>query len=306
MRSWILISLVSLVVAASAAAQTKPNKKARDEAKKLFLEGKKLYEEGKYEEAIEKFHGANDLAPSPKVLFNIAQSYRLKGDKRNAKAYYEQYLGQESVGQIADEARSHIETLTRAITVEEEEARKKEELRLEEERKSAEAEKLRLEEERKRAADEERRRVEEDEARRRASEAERLGLEEERRRLEKERQARRERARPSTLQQVLRWGGLGVAVIGGVGLTYGVYKGTEARRLQSDLEDEVERNGFYPADIVERMRDGNRAESRALFGLIGGTIGVVGGGVLFYLGGRVEVEPAVQEGSVGALLRGSF
>ena len=302
----ILISFVTLVLAVTAGAQNKPSKKAREEAKKLFLEGKKLYDAGKYQEAIDKFHGANDLAPSPKVLFNIAQSYRLSGNIRNAKQYYEQYLAQEGTGQVADEARSHLDTLTKAIAFEEEQARKKEEERLAAERARAEEEQRRLEEQRKQAEDEERRRAQAEEERRRQAEADRLRLEEERRRLEEERRTKGQRREPSTLQNVLRWGGLGLAVLGGGVFTYGIYKGTQARRIESDLEAFVSRNDYYPENVVDRMEDGNKAESLAIFGMIGGAVGMVGGGVLFYLGGRVAVEPAVEQGAMGAVLRGTF
>jgi hypothetical protein len=306
MRSSILtISFIWLFAAGLASAQGKPDRKAREEAKKHFALGKQLYEAGKYEDAIREFHMANDLAPSPRVLFNIAQSYRLMGDKRNAKQYYEQFLAAERNGQIADEARSHLEVLTKAIADEEEEARRKAEeetRRLEEERKKAEAERQRVEDERQKAEEDARRRAAEDEARRRAAEEERLRLAEERRRLEASRGGR-----PQTpLQKVLRWGGLGLGVIGAGALTYGVYKGSEASRMERDLEDQVRVDGRYPDDIVARMSAGNRAESRAIFGMIAGGIGVLTGGVLFYLGGHVDVEPAVTESGAGAILRGSF
>jgi hypothetical protein len=303
----LVVLAAGLLVVGTVRAQGKASPEARAEARKHFNEGKKHHEAARYREAIAEFQLAHDLAPSPKVLFNIAQSYRLLGDKRNARAYYEQFLAQESVGQAADEARSHLEELTKAILAEEDAARLKAEeegRRLEAERAQAEAERRRVEEERRQADEATRRRVAEDDARQRRTEEERRRLEEERRRLEASREGRGRP--PSALRAALRWGGLGVAAVGGIVLGYGVYQATEARRIESDLEDFVQANEMFPDDVVARFESGNRAESRFLFGTIVGSLAVIGGGVCFYLGGRIEVEPAASPGAVGAGLRGSF
>ena len=57
-----------------------------------FQEGRTFYDAGRYGEAITAFLEAQRLAPSPALLFNIAQAYRLNGDCKHAHAYYRDFL----------------------------------------------------------------------------------------------------------------------------------------------------------------------------------------------------------------------
>jgi tetratricopeptide (TPR) repeat protein len=306
MRPWIptaSISFALLLFAAAAAAQT-PSSKDRAAARQHFAAGKKLYDAGKYPEAIAEFEQAQQLAPNPKVIFNIAQAYRLMGDKPKAKASYEQYLARESTGAVAEEARGHLATLDAELRAEEEAKAK-----------AAAAEQQRREEEaRKQAEAEERTRREAEEAQRR----EQAAQEEAARRRQAEERVRPQPApappaaatssgrRPSTLQLVMRWGGLAIGVLGGVTLIYGIYEGTEAKRIEDDLRADVMQLGYYPDDVRERMREGNRADARFLFGTIAGGLALVGGGVLFYIAGGLDLEPQVSDNGMGALLRVRF
>jgi len=301
----LLLLVGGLVVGRGLAAAQTPTKPDRAAAKKHFAAGKKLYDAGKYPEAIAEFEEAQRLAPSPKVGFNIAQAYRLMGDKIKAKAAYEAYLAKESTGAVAEEARGHVAALAEAIRAEEEAQAKAaaEQKRLEEEAAQKKAE----EEERQRRADEEAKQEEaakakaEEDARRRAQ-AERLQRGPAPAPTPPESQPRSD----STLKLVMRWGGLAVGVLGGVTLIYGIYEGTEAQRIEDDLRADVMQLGYYPDDVRERMREGNRADARFLFGTIAGGLALVGGGVLFYVAGGVDLEPQVSENGVGALLRTRF
>lgn len=95
MTKTIAMSVV-LAVAASAAAQPKPpdasSASKTDDAKRLYDEGLKHYNLGEYDAAIEKFKAAYAISSAPGLLFNIAQSYRLKKDYEQASNFYLTYL----------------------------------------------------------------------------------------------------------------------------------------------------------------------------------------------------------------------
>ena len=94
--------------------------------------------------------------------------------------------------------------------------------------------------------------------------------------------------------------------LGVVGVALGVIYGAEARRLEGDLEDMVTSTNVYPEDILAQLAKGNRYERNMYIGTIIGGLCLGTGGVLYYLGSRTGVEPAVTESSVGAIWKGSF
>ncbi|HEY4181559.1 MAG TPA: tetratricopeptide repeat protein [Kofleriaceae bacterium] len=82
------LALASLIAATvPALADTVPER-----AKKLAAEGRAAHEAGDYDRAIANFTEANALAPSPALLFNLAQAYRLKGSCDDAAVMYRRYL----------------------------------------------------------------------------------------------------------------------------------------------------------------------------------------------------------------------
>jgi tetratricopeptide (TPR) repeat protein len=54
--------------------------------------GQAHYDRGEYDEAIVYFRAAYDAVPSAGLLYNLGQSYRLKGDCVQAATMYRQYL----------------------------------------------------------------------------------------------------------------------------------------------------------------------------------------------------------------------
>ena len=70
--------------------KTEEQKKA--EAKLLYEDGLKDYNLGEFDEAIKKFKMAYAISSAPGLLFNIAQSYRLKKDYEQATYFYTTYL----------------------------------------------------------------------------------------------------------------------------------------------------------------------------------------------------------------------
>src|SRR5678816_1480353 len=71
-------------------AMTEDEKKAK--AKSLYEEGLKHYNLGEYDSAIAAFKSAYAISSAPGLLFNIAQSYRLKKDYEEASNFYLTYL----------------------------------------------------------------------------------------------------------------------------------------------------------------------------------------------------------------------
>jgi hypothetical protein len=88
---------------------------AGDEAKARnhYQEAMTAYDLGRFDQAIESFTRAHQLDPAPILLFNIAQSYRKKGDREQALSFYRRYL--ETHPEPATRARvdAHIQELER-------------------------------------------------------------------------------------------------------------------------------------------------------------------------------------------------
>jgi tetratricopeptide (TPR) repeat protein len=85
MRAWITIAV--LVSAPLALAEPIP-----DKARQLADRGRILHDAGDYVDAIAAFNEAYVLAPSPGLLFNLAQAYRLAGKCDDAAWMYRRYL----------------------------------------------------------------------------------------------------------------------------------------------------------------------------------------------------------------------
>ena len=115
------LALALGVLAQSALAQPSPD--AVTKAKSHFKQGKAYQDAGAFDEAIAEYQKAYELAPLPDLLFNIGQAYRLKGDKRQALAFYQQFLDGKPEGAGADEARTWVAQLTVDIKKEDEAAR---------------------------------------------------------------------------------------------------------------------------------------------------------------------------------------
>jgi tetratricopeptide (TPR) repeat protein len=99
----------------AAGRQSTSDRARTAEARRHFQQGRKLLDAGSYAEAIAEFETALSLKPSPELLFNIAQAYRLKGDAKQALETYKRFIELRPEGPAADEARGHIEALTKQI-----------------------------------------------------------------------------------------------------------------------------------------------------------------------------------------------
>ncbi len=126
MRSFVArsIVLVALAISLTAAAQVDPAETKR-EAKKHFLQGDAFLQAGAYQSAAMEFEAAYLLFPNEKLHFNIAQAYRLNGEKQKAIDHYQKYLAVDSDSPDATAARSQLALLTADVERERREANEK-------------------------------------------------------------------------------------------------------------------------------------------------------------------------------------
>jgi tetratricopeptide (TPR) repeat protein len=107
----VAVALAAAVSGAPAAAEPGPAK-----ARKLAERGRELHERGDYGRAIVAFKEAYVLAPSPGLLFNLAQAYRLQGNCDDAVLMYRRFIA--SVPPWRDErmlAEGHLATVVRCV-----------------------------------------------------------------------------------------------------------------------------------------------------------------------------------------------
>jgi tetratricopeptide (TPR) repeat protein len=110
-RAAALAVLVSLALVRAAAAE--PASKA--EAEKRFRAAEDLYRKRDYLAAAAEYQAAYDLSGLPGLLYNVAQSYRLGGEKEKAVASYRLFLERAPGHQLAPVARGHLEALEREL-----------------------------------------------------------------------------------------------------------------------------------------------------------------------------------------------
>ena len=78
------------------------------EARVLADLGRAFHEAGLYEKAIAAFEHAYVIAPSPGLLFDLAQSYRLSGDCADAAWMYRRYLASDPAPERRAIAEEHL------------------------------------------------------------------------------------------------------------------------------------------------------------------------------------------------------
>jgi tetratricopeptide (TPR) repeat protein len=93
------------------ATETCP-KDAAQAARRLYDEGAKHYHLNEFGDAAELFKEAYKTCPTPTVLYNLGQSYRLMGENEKAVQFYRQYL---STSSPDDGYRDDVAKLIRAL-----------------------------------------------------------------------------------------------------------------------------------------------------------------------------------------------
>ncbi|MFT3691684.1 MAG: hypothetical protein QM831_01000 [Kofleriaceae bacterium] len=102
------------VAGAGSAAATEDSMLATipEKARLLADRGRQLQREGKFGDALEAYKAAYVLAPSPGLLFNLAQAYRLNGDCDDAAWMYRRFLETEPREDLRQLALDHIQKLS--------------------------------------------------------------------------------------------------------------------------------------------------------------------------------------------------
>lgn len=107
------ITLTAVLVAAGAAPKVRADNALRPEriptkARQLAEKGRAAHNAGDYAAAVAAFKEAYVLAPSPGLLFNIAQAYRLAGDCDEAAWMYRRFLDTNPYGDQRQLAEQHL------------------------------------------------------------------------------------------------------------------------------------------------------------------------------------------------------
>ena len=83
---------LTLIVVAMLADRARAEPDVSPVARRFSDQGRALHELGDYDEAIVAYKQAYLISPSPGILFNMAQAYRLAGDCANAAMLYRRFL----------------------------------------------------------------------------------------------------------------------------------------------------------------------------------------------------------------------
>jgi hypothetical protein len=73
--------------------------------------GQQLYRDKRYAEALSEFTQGYDLTQRPAFLINIAQTYRMLGDRKKALEFYRTYLVFDSTSSMADNVRTVMQEI---------------------------------------------------------------------------------------------------------------------------------------------------------------------------------------------------
>lgn len=114
MRAALLIA-AALLVPPAAFANARNDEPVPAKAKKLAQRGRELHDRGDYERAIVAFKEAYVIAPSPALLFNLAQAYRLQGNCDDASLMYRRFLRTGPDAQNHRIAEAHLATVERCV-----------------------------------------------------------------------------------------------------------------------------------------------------------------------------------------------
>lgn len=105
-----IVAMLLALASGRAWAQDDEDEKRR-QAGKHVEEGDRFKEEGAFDKAADEYQKAYDLVPHPLLLFNLAQVYRLGGEREKALDHYEKYLAEDPKGPAAEQARSFADKL---------------------------------------------------------------------------------------------------------------------------------------------------------------------------------------------------
>jgi len=289
LRALLIASLCVAGLGAPSPAEAKPDKGKRlsqadkDDAKKHFEQAKAMQDAGDYTGAAASYKKAYALIPEPLLLFNIAQVYRLDGKKRLAYDYYKRYLEADPEGRGASIAKKFVNEI---------EAQLEKEQQAEKERQAKEA----SEREKQMA---ELTQQEKDEAA-------------EKERKKNERLTKADEPQKSNTGKILKWSGIGTAVVGAAAVGLGIKYGVDAKNISDELSANEEQ---WTPELLAKQDDGESAETKMFIFTALGSAAIVGGGVLYFFGYRADqaaeerglsFAPVTTTDSVGFVMSGRF
>jgi tetratricopeptide (TPR) repeat protein len=108
MRTLLLILLLSLATRPLVAAPSLPDPAVVEEARVRFQRGVQLFHEGSFEAALAEFRRAYQIAPSYRILYNLAQVHYELHDYVGALRSFKQYLN-DGLAEIAPDRRAQVE-----------------------------------------------------------------------------------------------------------------------------------------------------------------------------------------------------
>jgi tetratricopeptide (TPR) repeat protein len=107
-RAVLVVALATAAPRAVHAEELLRSEQIPDKARALAEKGRAYHEAGDYTHAIAAFKEAYVLAPSPGLLFNLAQAYRLAGNCDDAAWMYHRYLDTNPPGDRRAIAENHL------------------------------------------------------------------------------------------------------------------------------------------------------------------------------------------------------
>jgi tetratricopeptide (TPR) repeat protein len=97
------------------APPAQPPPSAPDEAREHYERGLAKYNLAEFDAAIVEFKESYELSKAPRLLFNIAQAYRLKKDYESALYFYNTYLRADPNPPNLDDVDAKIDEMKRAL-----------------------------------------------------------------------------------------------------------------------------------------------------------------------------------------------
>jgi tetratricopeptide (TPR) repeat protein len=112
-RSLIAAAVLAAASGTASAREPEPPEVIPAKARALADRGRAYHNAGDYGNAIIAFKEAYVMAPSPGLLFNLAQAYRLQGNCDDAALMYRRYLATDPGSEGAAIAEGHLATVQR-------------------------------------------------------------------------------------------------------------------------------------------------------------------------------------------------
>jgi tetratricopeptide (TPR) repeat protein len=108
--------IAAMILGASIAASAQEwSGPVPEKARALADRGRAFHDAGDYDKAIAAFTQAYAMAPSPALLFNLAQAYRLRGNCDTAALMYRRYLASNADPEGRALAETHLASVERCL-----------------------------------------------------------------------------------------------------------------------------------------------------------------------------------------------